>query len=226
MATTASPTTSSSKGRTRKRGAQARGLARREQLLDAAIDLLSELPPEDISLYDVADRAGIPPASTYHFYPNIAAIYAALAERFGEELNAALAEPYTGAEAENWRAIVETSTRRAHALYQARPDYRRLILGGTAPSEVKLSDREHDVAVGEVIIAAVNAHFELPDFPRRTDIFYYAVEMADLMFMLSQIRHGEITPEMGEEAARAMVAYLRSYLPEHLPQKTEPEPDL
>ena len=132
--------------RKRKRGAQARGLARREQLLDAAIELLGDSPPEEISLYDIAHKADIPPASAYHFYPNISVVYAALADRFAAELDALLAQPYQGEEAESWQSIITAAVTRATDLYQGRPDYRRLILGGTAPAEVKLSDRENDAA--------------------------------------------------------------------------------
>lgn len=198
---------------------QARGLARREKLLDAAIKLLAERPLEQISLSDIAEQAGIPVSSAYNFYANVNGVYSALAQRFAEELDRAIAEPYTGSEAESWQTIVETAVARATCLYNQRPDYRQLILGGKAPAEIKLSDRVNDEAIGQLIIDAIAQHFVPPEFPRRTDVFFFAVEIADLLFMLSQIRHGEITDEMCEEAKGAMVGYLRGYLPQHLPRR-------
>lgn len=203
---------------------QIRGLQRREKLLDAAIALLGEKPIHDISLSDIAERAGIPVGSAYHFYPNVNSVFAGLAQRFAEELNGELSKPYTGSDAASWQAIVAAAVDRAVTLYNNRPDYRQLIIGGKAPAEIKLSDRVNDEAVGQIIVDAIGQHFEPPEFPRRAEIFYYSVEIADLIFMLSQIRDGIITPEMKVEAQRAMVAYLRSYLPEHLPPNAPADP--
>ena len=202
-------------------GVQGRGEARREQLLDAAIALLGESELENISLADIAKRAGIPVGSTYHFYPNINAVYAGLTLRFFEELDGVLAAPYSGPSTVSWQSIIETAIDRAASLYQSRPDYRQLILGGKAPAEIKLADRINDETIGKNVIDLIERHFVLPQFPRRNDVFLIAVEMADLLFTLSQVRHGEITPEMCVEAKRAVIGYLRSYLPEYLPRRAE-----
>ena len=53
----------------------------------------------------------------------------------------------------------------------------------------------------------------------RTAIFFRAVEIADLMFSLSMLEHGAITPAMTEEAIRAVIGYLRTHLPATLPRR-------
>jgi AcrR family transcriptional regulator len=158
--------------------------------------------------------------STYHHFANTGALFAALADRFAEELDDHLSQPYSGDEAIEWQSIVRTAVARASRLYNERADYRQLILGGAAPAEIKLSDRENDETIGQIIANAIGQHFEVPDFPRQNEIFFYAVEIADLLFMLSQMRHGKITPDMCREAQLAMVTYLRAYLPEQLPRKS------
>ena len=207
----------------RKRGSerlQARSVARRELLLDTTVELLGERAPDEISLSDISSRAGIAVGSAYHHFANANAIFAALAGRFAVELDERLAQPYTGSEASEWQSIVKTAVARTTRLYNERPDYRQLILGGKAPAEIKLSDRENDEAIGQIIIDAISQHFVIPEFPRRAEIFFISVEIADLVFMLSQMRHGEITPIMCEEAQTAMVSYLRAYLPGKLPLKS------
>ena len=174
---------------------------------------------ENISLADISARAGIPVGSTYHHFANPSALFAALAARFAEELDDYLSQPYCAEEAIDWQSIVRAAVDRAAQLYSERADYRQLILGGKAPTEIKLSDRENDEAVGQIIIDAIGQHFEIPDFPRRNEIFFYAVEIADLLLMLSQMRNGKITTDMRREAQLAMVTYLRAYLPEQLPRK-------
>ncbi|MEH6549776.1 MAG: TetR/AcrR family transcriptional regulator [Pseudomonadales bacterium] len=211
----------------RKRGServQTRSVTRRELLLDTAVELLGERAPDEISLSDISNRAEIAVGSAYHHFANANAIFAALAARFAVELDLRLAEAYTEDEAEDWQSIVETAVLRTTQLYNERPDYRQLILGGKAPAEIKLLDRENDEAVGQIIIDAISQQFVIPEFPRRVEIFFIAVEIADLVFMLSQMRHGEITPTMREEAQTAMVSYLRAYLPTHLPRKPATNP--
>jgi AcrR family transcriptional regulator len=196
---------------------RARGMERRERLMAAAATLLILVPIEDISLAVVAKRAGIPIGSTYHFYTKINELFAAMADRWHAELTVTLSEPYTGTEAVSWQAIVETSIMRAVALYNQRPDGRQLILSEKTSSDIKHADRSNDQAIGQVMIDLIAQHFDLPEFPGRVDVFFYGVEIADLFFTLSNIRHGKITEEFCAEAQRAVVSYLRNYLPLHLP---------
>jgi hypothetical protein len=42
--------------------------------------------------------------------------------------------------------------------------------------------------------------------------FYYFIEITDLIFTLSVIEHGAITPAMLAEAKRAGIGYLGTYL--------------
>jgi AcrR family transcriptional regulator len=196
---------------------QVRGMERRERLMTAATTLLGEYPIEDITLALVAKRAGIPIGSTYHFYPKINELLATMAGRWHAELQEVLSRPYTGDAAVSWQAIVETSIKRAATLYNHRPDGRQLILSDKSAPDIKHADRSYDQAIGQLMVDLIRQHFELPDFPGRTDIFFYSVEIADLFFMLSNMRHGTITEEFCSEAQRAVVSYLRNYLPLHLP---------
>jgi hypothetical protein len=49
-------------------------------------------------------------------------------------------------------------------------------------------------------------------------MFFRAVEIADLMFSLSMLEHGSITPQMTEEAILAVTAYLGTHIPAVLPR--------
>ena len=54
------------------------GRLRRQKLLAAAKELSATRPVSEISLADVCERADIPRASAYHFFPNVEAIFLAL----------------------------------------------------------------------------------------------------------------------------------------------------
>ena len=120
-----------------------------------------------------------------------------------------------------WRTAID----RAVALYEEKPAYARLIIGGQAPSEIKLSDRENDERIGELFVEIIGRKFEFQDFPERNRVFFIAVEIVDLVLSLSMIRLGRISKNMADEAKRASIAYLRTYLPDSMPERESPDPD-
>ena len=80
----------------RKRSLHARGIERRKVLLESARALLAERDLDEISLGDVAVRAGVPKGSAYHFYGDIQELYAALLVQLQQELIAVLSQPLKG----------------------------------------------------------------------------------------------------------------------------------
>ena len=200
----------------------AKGITRREVLVDTAARLLETHSVNDISLKLIADTAGIAVGSAYHFYPNSTEVFAELARRFGEELAALVAAPFDNDEARSWQSMWCTDIDRAIELYKRKPAYAKLIIGAQAPSEIKLSDRENDEQIGELFIEIISRKFEFQDFPGRSKIFFIAVEIVDLILSLSMIRYGRISKDMADEAKRASIAYLRTYLPETLPERKSP----
>lgn len=205
--------------RKRRSAPQARGTARREKLVAAAIAVLDEVNVEDVSLADVAAEAGIPLGSIYHFFPGVHALFAEVARYFASIIDERLSRPYELVEGQQWSDVMAMAIDRAVTIYQQHPAYMQIILSGKAPAEVKLSDRENDSVIGEILCRGMAEHFEMPDIPNRNQVFFHAVEIADLMFMLSVSKHGHITADMAEEAKRASIAYLRVYLPGYLPPR-------
>ncbi len=207
--------------KTRKSTLRVRGIARRELLLSAARELLNERELDEISLGDVAARAGVPKGSAYHFYDDIKDLYAALLAVTEEELLKTQSLPITDP-VRQWPDVVRILLRRGVAFYNANRASRQLQIGPKTPPELKLRDRRSDFALGGIIQRQMHARFELPEIPNVARIFFCAVEIADLMFGLSVLETGQITPEMGAEAERAVVAYLGTYLPAKLPRRRRP----
>lgn len=203
-----------SRGRSQERGRQ-----RRAALIAAARELLGERELDDISLQDLARTAGIPTGSAYHFYANATAVFAALTEQIGDDLAAVVAAPVPAADVASWEDVITVCADRALAFYAARPDARQLLIGSRTPAEFKASDRENDQFLGVIVRDHIAAVFELPAMPNEKDLFFHAVEIIDLFYSLSMLRSGAITPAMADEAVRAAVAYLRTYLPAELPRR-------
>ena len=72
---------------------QTRGVARREALVNAAMELLSEQLPQDISFREIAKAADVPEGSAYHFYANKYDLFAAVAEILSDQFYQAHLEP-------------------------------------------------------------------------------------------------------------------------------------
>jgi AcrR family transcriptional regulator len=192
---------------------QQRGNKRRNKLLVSAEELLDSTPVEQLSFRQIADHAGVPEGSAYHFFANkydlLTALAADMAERFGDVYKA----PIPDGAIHSWHELADLFVERAAEMYSNSPAATQIWLGGRMPPQVKLADRIGDRAVSDVIHEIFDSYFVLPELPRRRDVFFFYMELADVILSLSVIEHGEITPSMLEEAKRAGRGYLATYLP-------------
>ncbi len=195
---------------------QARGRLRRQILLAAARELLETHDLDALSLADVAAHAGVPKASAYHFYANVHQLYGDLSRVIAVELREDQFQPIETAVA-GWQDVMAAAIERGAAFFNASTAARQLILGPKSPPEIKRSDRQADYELARSIQAQIGLRFILPELPGRDDLFFRAVEIADLMFCLSVLDHDRITDAMLDEARKAAVAYLGLYLPSILP---------
>jgi AcrR family transcriptional regulator len=189
-----------------------RGIERRRQLLQAAYDLLCEREIENVSFRDIAARAGVPEGSAYHFYANRFDLFTALAADLSERFISAHQRAVPAPSRRNWQDLAAYMVEVGAGVYADNPPARALLIGGKTPPEVKQADRINDRQVGDVMFEVFARYFVLPDTAELRAAFYYFIEITDLIFMLSVIEHGEITPAMLEEARRAGTGYLAYYL--------------
>ncbi|WBX86095.1 TetR/AcrR family transcriptional regulator [Sphingosinicella microcystinivorans] len=186
-------------------------------LVDASRKLLRAREIDEISLADVADEAGIPKSSAYHFFSHVLEVYEAAASDMEAELQADL-DGLSVADCGDWRQAVTRFVSRGAAFFNANRDAMQLLIGPKSPSAIKLKDRQNDFAIAGQLRDKISGNFELPELADTPEIFFRAIEIADLFFGLSVIRHGHITDAFNDEAGRATCAYLSLYLPVVLPR--------
>lgn len=200
-----------------------RGIKRVHDLLDATEFLLAEKSNEDVSLAQIADHAGIPLASVYHFFPNRNAAFVALARRFNEHFYRLAIEPMNPPPA-SWQEVVATKQRNGAAFLNAHPAALRLFLGAGVSVDVRATDWAGNEAVARSRVRLLEAYFHLPyirDFQTKIAV---ALAQQDGIWAFSYGRFGCITPEMVAASAEASVSYLRIYLPGHLePRDADPQ---
>ena len=190
---------------------RAPGRKRRQELLDAAYALLCDKEIEDISFRDIAQRAGVPEGSAYHFFANRFDVFSALAYALNAEFARAHQKPVPPSRRKTWHRLAEYMVDVGARIYAKNPPARQLFIGGKTPPEVKQADRINDRDVGDAMHHSFARYFEIPDTDEMRDAFYYFIEITDLFFTLSIVEHGKITPAMLKEAKRAGVAYLETY---------------
>lgn len=190
---------------------RAPGRKRRQDLLNAAYDLLCEEEIETVSFRDIATRASVPEGSAYHFFANRFDIFAELTTVLNDEFCQAHEKPVPAAKRKTWNDLAEYMVEIGARIYATSPPARQLFIGGKTPLEVKQADGRNDRDVAAAMHRSFARYFEMPDTTEMCDAFYYFIEITDLMFSLSIVQHGKITPAMLKEAKRAGVAYLATY---------------
>lgn len=195
-----------------------RGVERFEGLLDAAHELLAERDMRDISHYDLAGAVGCAPATVYHLFPSMNAVYVALAERYAQVWIDIVQRSEDEADIDTWQDVVRLKFEAGRAHYHATPQALKVYLGlGTLP-EIRVQDRALNRRLGALLWQSVRAHFQLPEAGYLNDKFANALEINDTFWSLSYAQHGCITDEAAEEALLAVSSYLFNFVPPYLPR--------
>jgi AcrR family transcriptional regulator len=203
---------------------QERGRRRFGALLDATAALLGEKDFNDIGLYDIAERAKVPPASVYHFLPTKEAAFIALAQRYLAEFREALDRPVEAARIQNWPDLVNLRFDRAVEFINKKPAFGKLFLGGSVMSEIRRLDVEYVASTSSVSYQWLDQYFVMPYLSNHELKFSVLIAIYDGVWMTSYARHGSITEQFKNEARGAAMAYCRTFLPDVIPRRPPPAP--
>lgn len=198
-----------------------RGIQRLELLLDATAGVLGENPDEEVSLAQIAEKASVPLASVYHFFPNRNAALEALARRFHQRI-AELAMVEGGVVPDRWQDLFASRIRRSAAYLNSEPAALRLFMGVGVSAEIRNIDVAGNAALAARRAAFLRKVFELPAMPDLELRIATSLALIDGIWALSYSQHRRISDEFLEEAITAAIAYLRCYLPENLQKRRRP----
>ena len=204
---------------------QARSLERRKKIMDATRELITSESVSNLSLYDIARKAEIPPSSLYHFFPKIELLLQALAEESFAAFDACVSEPLPPQTIRHWSDIGYALETRMVRYYQQNDMARALILGQHLHSDILAADHQHDDKMGKQIEQIYRQYFQLPSLPEGYNIFAIALQIADKVYAMSHQEYGNITPAMAREGWLAARSYLGIYLPNQL-QRTKQSEEL
>ncbi len=192
-----------------------RGVERFEVLLDATEALLADRANEDVSLAQIAEKAGVPLASVYHFFPNRNSAFVALAQRFHIALHAIAQEPLQPP-ISGWQEVIASRQKIGAKYLNAHPAALRLFLGAGVSVDVRNTDLNGNADLARDRVKFLDHYFEMPkirDLEKRIAI---SIALMDGIWALSYSVYGRITDEYVAESTRASVIYLRCFLPEFI----------
>jgi len=204
---------------TPKKRTQGRGRLRRAALIEACRALLKERELDEISLTEVAEAAGIPKSSAYHFFADIQEVYASTINDVLADINVAV-EKAELTNPSDWSVIVHAFLGAGADYFNRNYDALQLVIGPKTPSAIKQQDRISDKALAIELRRQISMHFKLPMDIVDLDVFVHSIEIVDLFFSMSVMHHKKITAAYRLEAGRASCAYIGLYLPPILPRSS------
>lgn len=198
-----------------------RGIARYEVLLDSVDALLQESNPDDVGLYQIAQHAGVPPASVYHFFPTKEAACLALAQRYLKGFAALSRLPVPKTSLESWQNLMAWDLDQGIDYYHRHSPAMKLFLGRFGGIETQQANVAHNARIARSTYGRLDAAFHMPYLRDAEKYFHINIEIIDAVLTLSYLKHGHVTGEYRNEALRASVAYCRLFLPERTELRDE-----
>lgn len=196
-----------------KRPTQKRALARFENVLAAAEELLVEEGMSGFSIPVLADRLGYTRGSVYAYFPSSHAIFNELSKRYLAELEKSYIESAVRLANLPWQKGIEAVVTQAVAFHNAHPAARLIILGGAVTDDTFRAQEITIKRLGDLGRKVLKAQgIKVP--ARSPDVTTLAVDIAMACFRRSVFEHGTIVRAYRDAAVKAMIAFLEPYVAE------------
>jgi AcrR family transcriptional regulator len=201
---------------------QARGRERAGRILDAADRLIRRDGHTGLSLQQVAEAAGIPPASLYHYFSTSQALLMGLAQRYIAAFEMLASRELDHARLTSWGELCALHAETALRFYHEHPVAMRLFLGPESGWEIRSADLAANRRIGGIHYRKLIRHFAVAESAALEEAMAIAVTISDSIWAMSFARSGAVEPAMAREALRARLAYLRLYVGEHVEKRPRP----
>jgi len=200
-----------------RRPSQKRSLDRFNIVLEATEQLLQTADIEDISFYDIARVAKLPPASVHYLFPTMASVRIELNRLYNARMTDLIRQwgrELSAAGVYRWQDRVRAMTERTRLHFNAHRTICEVLLGPVLHRESRLANSEANDAVAAAALEEMQRVYIMPDVPGLVEHFTTNCEIIDALWSRSYLRHGTITEDALEESVQVQIACLRLYLPE------------
>lgn len=187
---------------------RANGRARYEALVASTEKLLQDEGIDSLSIKRIADAAGVPMASVYHFFPSPGAACIAVAESYLEGFAEGVAQPIEQAGEMKWEQVIALLMERTVEFYRSHPYAQRLILGSDYSWQIRQADLGNNRAMAETIAGIIAPQFPTLEGAELRQALINAISIGDAILALSVAEHDVITKQFADEAILAVCSYL------------------
>jgi len=185
-------------------------MARMAKVLEAAERMLEEVGPEKTSIPALAEVTGVPRAAIYPFFPDKYGLFSHLALIHMDGLTKALAVSAENA-TRDWREWVDAAIRITADYYNAHPAASVLLLRGSFSDTDRAAHEAKNVTLGTLFRARAASMGALTALPTTPDAATIGLEIAFACMKHGYAKEGWVSPEICQEASRAVIAYLGSW---------------
>jgi AcrR family transcriptional regulator len=200
---------------------QARARVRVDAVLEAAERLLNTHAAGTLSLPMIAQAAGAPASSLYHFFPSTEAVLVTLVRRCNEQLDAAIEQAWPTLPKASWQDLVRGVMAVGRDFHDAHPTYARLVLRTAAFDALRSEDDAHIAQMSGRLLALLQTRFHIPPTPGLEQKLAVAIAISDRIWAFGPPENGKISDSMFEESQHAVLAYLSCYLPPLMARREE-----
>ncbi len=198
----------------RKEPIQKRSSDKISDVLDAAQELLLELPLEEITLKMIADRANVTRTSIYHFFPSKIEVMDALTERYHEQLRIRVLsffDPHTREDYHRaWIGVSDIYKQ----FFDESPAAAVLLLGAKGAKQALFGDTKSEerlaTEIGQLMTRRTNIAEISKGPPPEPDFFEFVLRMMTSLFSTGIRKEGKISKKTEEAVKKATIAYLDS----------------
>lgn len=208
-----------------RRPSQKRSLDRFNSILDATETLLETANIEDVSFYDIARQADLPPASVHYLFPTMSSIRIEMCERFNQQIVDMILERQStlpGSLQTSWQDTIYVLGKFVRDHFNSHRPVCEILLGPVLHREARLANIETNDMVARISLNAMRETFVLPEMPQLERALANNAEIVDALWSRSYLRNGWIDDETLAETVEIQIANLRTLLPEKL--LTRPTP--
>jgi len=179
-----------------------------ERVLDTAERLLAEDESASLSTTRIAQAAGVSVGSLYQYFPDTAAIVAALARRHMDGFEILMEQAVEAAGAERWDDPVGALVDAVAARYRDEPGYRALWFGPHLSPELRQADRQNKLRLADGLRRVLLALGLARDDSHLVTVCQAAVHTCDALLQEAFRRDPNGDPPLLEETKSMLRAYL------------------
>ena len=195
---------------------QKRSIEKVAEILEAAEELINEMPLDDITSTMIAKRAGVTRTSLYHFFPSKFDIFDALSAKYRDELRNKVIAYFDPDKHTDYRVAWDGISGVFSRYFNRNPTASILLLGRQASRQIRYADEAGASSVARELSRLMKEHTDLrtyaEEMDKSGDLFQIVLELLTATFAYGVRREGRISKKTREEAKAATLAYIDSCL--------------